>query len=196
MTIDQVWSSSGNDVPAEARTALLADTRAQLRRRRRQRRAFVAFTGAALLSVSGLIALVWTRSGGHVAGAMPAALLLLAQWTALGVFVRDLLRDASSFDATLGLRESLQGLWHDVERTRRRHNMVLALYAAAVPLVAAAILQLREAGRMAPHEAASAAAAFAGVIAAGTLVILGRRYWSLRPRQRRLAALLRQYASD
>jgi hypothetical protein len=196
MTIDDVWRSPGNTLSPLACEAALRQARAHLRRIQRRRLAFVGGTALALLSVSGVIVQVWMSHGGAVSGAVPALLLLLAQWAVFGLFVRDLLAGARPMHVDGSIRESLERLRVEIEISRRRQNTVLTLYALAVPLVSAAILQLRSAGKMAESEALSAAAAFAVVIVVGTAAILAHRHWKLLPRQRRISALLEQYGSE
>jgi hypothetical protein len=196
MTIDDVWKSPGNTPSPAARDAVLAQTRAQLRRIQRRRVAFVAWTAVTLLAASGLVTYVWATRPDDLAGAAPMLALLLAQWAAFALFLRDLRSGGRVMGADASIRESLERLWQEGDQSRRRQLTVLALYAAAVPLVAMAILQLRDAGKMAPGEALSATLAFGAVITVGTSAILVRRYWRILPRQRRLSALLEQYRSE
>ena len=196
MTIDDVWNTPANNPSAETRDALLARTRAEIRRAQRRRVVFVAATGTALLGVSALVVSVLIRRGETAAGAAPMLALLLAQWTAFALFVRDMWLGRRGLDAGATIRASLERRRRDIDTALRRQKTVLVLYAMAIPLVGAAVVQLRHAGLMAPHEALSAAAAFAAVPVIGTTVILLRRFLSLRPRSQRIDALLQQYRSE
>jgi hypothetical protein len=197
MTIDNVWKSSSNTLPPVAQHAVLAETRAELRRIQRRRTTFVVSTGTALVAISGAIAYaVATWSSGSMAGAAPALLLLLAQWWAFALFVRDMLAGGRATSADATIRESLERLWREADTSRRRQLTVLCLYAVAVPLISAALVEMRHAGKMAPHEALSAAILFGAVITVGTTVILVNRYARILPRRRRLAELLAQYRSE
>lgn len=197
MTIADIWNSSSNALPLAAQQTLLADTRAELRRIQRRRTSFVVATGTALVIISGCIAYAMlARPSGHVTGAVPGLLLLVAQWWAFTLFARDMLAGGRITPADPTIRESLERLWREVDTSRRRQLTVLSLYAVAVPLIAAALIQMRTAGTMAPHEAMSAAALFGAVITIGTTAILFIRYTRILPRQRRLAALLEQYRSE
>jgi hypothetical protein len=197
MTIDDVWNSSSNTLPLSAQHAVLADTRAELLRIQRRRKTFVMSTGTALIAISGFIAYAMATSpSGHVAGAAPALVLLLAQWWAFALFARDMLAGGRPAAADVSIRESLERLWREADTSRRRQLTVLGLYAVAVPLVSTALVELRHAGKMAPHEAMSAAVLFAAVITVGTTFILVSRYSRVLPRRRRLAELLAQYRSE
>jgi energy-converting hydrogenase Eha subunit A len=70
---------------------------------------------------------------------------------------------------------------------------VLALFAVVAPLMVAAVLDLRQTGKMAPSEAMSASVLFAAVLAISTTIIVVRLYRVTLPRCRRLKALADQY---
>jgi hypothetical protein len=123
--------------------------------------------------------------------------LIAAQWGVFALVLRQWLRTRAATRVLEGtVQASLERLWSEVEHERKRQLAVLGLFAVAVPALAATLLQLRDVGKMAAHEMASAATLFA-LIAAGNLVfILVRRYGFVLPRRRRLEELLRQYREE
>ena len=196
MNIEDVWNSPGNEPSAVERDVMVAQAREELRRIQRRRVAFVVRTAIALTAVTGLAAYLWATRPAEIAAAWPLHLLLLAQWSVLVLFLREMLSGGRVLRVEASIRESLERLWREAENSRRGQLVVLALFAAAAPLILAAIVQLRESGKMAPHEARSAGILFGAVLAVSTTVILVRRYLIVLPRHRRLSALLQQYRSE
>lgn len=196
MNIDEVWGSLRNAPSAEDQAALVARTHEELRRAQRRRTVFVAWTAFALTLTTGVVAYAWLTRTAEIKGAWPLLLLLLAQWAVFARFVREMLSGARALPVEASIRASLERLWRETENSRRGQLIVLALFAVATPLTFAMIVQLRESGKMAPHEAVSAGLLFALVAATSTIAILVRRYWIVLPRHRRLFALLQQYRSE
>jgi hypothetical protein len=133
----------------------------------------------------------------EIAGTWPLHLVLLvAQWSVLVLFARHAQAARRALPVGATVRESLERLWQEAESSRRGQLAMLALFAVAAPLLLAMIAGLRASGKMAPHEAMSAGALFAGVLVAGCTAVLVRRYGSVLPRHRHLSTLLEQYRSE
>jgi len=197
MNLDELWASRDNTLaPAETETwvrQLLEGQRAA----RRRRVAFLAWTFTVLAAITGLVVMTALVDPSELA-AMPAVVVLLAaQWAAFGFLLRQLLLSGSAH-ALRGatIRESLERLRHDAAGAARKTAVILGLFAVAFPTLWAAIAQLRSAGRMAPHEAASATIVLTGVLVVASVGVLWQRYRVALPRRARLDAVLRQYVEE
>lgn len=196
MSIEEVWNSAGNAPSPAERDAMLARSRDELRRIQRRRVAFVACTALSLTAVTGLVASIGATRPSELASAWPAVVLLLAQWIALAVFVREMLAGGRPVRVDATIRESLERLRQEAENSRRGQVVILTLFAVAAPLIGAMLVELQAVGRMAAHEARSAGAFFALILATSTTVVLVRRYLIVIPRHRHLSTLLEQYRSE
>jgi hypothetical protein len=197
MNVNDVWNSSRNAPTSMERDALVQHARQTIRRLQRRRVVFLTWTGSALLAVTALAVYVWSTGRADATGAWALSLTLVAQWIAFLHGVRQTLGTAGKPVAPeASIRESLETLRREAENERRGQVAVLVLFAVAAPLMAAAILHLRQIGKMGPSEALSAGALFAGVCAISVTVILVRLFRSILPRRRRLSALLQQYRGD
>lgn len=197
MNLAEIWTSPLNAPGPLVADRLVRETLDSVRRLQRRRTAFLVWTAAALSSLTaGGVYLALTRPA-ELGGLPVLALLIAAQW---GVFALVLRQWLSARRATrlpgATVHASLERLWTEVENERKRQLAVLGLFAVAVPVVALAILHFREVGKMAPHEAASAALLFTLLVTGNLAVILVRRYAFVLPRRRRLEELLRQYRED
>jgi hypothetical protein len=190
MTIEDVWNSPGNTPTAQATTLLVRDSFERLRRRRRRDRALLAWLAVVLPTLTAGVLY------GPVQGGWTLPLILASQWGVFLYWLRQALRSSRSGLPAATIRESLETLLRETEAERRKTIAVLALYAVVVPLLGVSLMHLRDSGLMAPHEAVSAGAVFAGVLGLGLAVILARLFGSVVPRQRRLAALVAQYGTD
>jgi len=195
MNLDAVWNSPGNSPTSMERDAVVGHARDTIRGLQRRRAAFLAWTLTALSAVTAWATYVWAaRVSG---GGWPLHALLAAQWAVFFYLLRQMLRTRRwplAGDATI--RESLEALRREADNERRRCIAVLTLFAVAVPLMAAAILHLLQAGKMAADEALSAGVLFASIAVIAVTVILVRLYRIVLPRRRRADALLRQYRDE
>jgi hypothetical protein len=191
MSIEEVWSSAGNTPGTDATAAFVRDALERLRRQRRRRIALVAWTGLVLGAFTVLA--VHSGAGG---GGWDLRLILAAQWAVVLYWVRQLLQSSPAGRTPSSIRASVETLLREARAERRGTLVLIALFAVVVPLLLVALSGLRDSGRMAPHEAASAAAVFAVVLGLGFLRILHRLFGTLGPRLRQLEALAAQYAAD
>jgi hypothetical protein len=194
MNLNEVWNSSGNAPAAAEADALARQALDTIRRARRRQIAFLVWTATALSAVTGGAVYAWAARGAAGGAGWAVGLMLAAQWAAFVHFLRRTLAGGRPpLAGDTSIRESLEALRRKADDDRRGLMVVLALYAVFAPLMAAALLHLREAGKMAPHEALSAAVLGAAVIVIGAAVVSVRLFRIVLPRRRRLEALLEQY---
>ena len=194
MNLDDVWNSPGNSPTSVERDAIVRQARDTIRGTRRRRVAFLVWTSIALSATTVLAIYVWlTRvvAGGWALYLVSA--MLAAQWAILFYFLRQMRTRRPSLTADATIRESLEALRREAESERRGHFAVLTLFAVVAPLMVAAVLDLRQTGKMAPSEAMSASVLFAAVLAISTTIIVVRLCRVTLPRCRRLKALADQY---
>ena len=191
MSLEEVWNSPGNTPGAAAAADFVSDAFERLRRYRRRRIALVVWTGVVLGGFTVLAFRSRADGGGWAPG-----LILAAQWTVLFYWIRQLFRSSPSGRTPPSIRAGVETLLRETEAERRGNVALLALFAVVVPLLWLALRGLQEAGKMAPHEAASAGAVFAVVLGMGLVRILYRLFGTVLPRRRRLEALAAQYVGD
>jgi hypothetical protein len=194
MTLDGVWGSRGN-TPASAETAMwIRQLLDGLRGARRRRVAFLVWTFAVLAAITALVGMTALVKPSELTSAPAVVVLLATQWATFGFILRQALQ-AGALHPFRGatIRESLELLHREAGDTARRTAVILGLFAVAFPTLWAAIAQLRAAGKMAPHEASSAAVVLTGVLAIAASGFIFRRYRVALPRRARLEALLRQH---
>jgi hypothetical protein len=192
MDLHDLWTSPWNTPAPPERERLVRQAFDSLRQAQRRRTRFLVVTAGLLLASTALVGSALLAPGTE-APALPT-LLLAAQWGVFALVLRQWWRARTASAAPAAtILESLQGLWAECESSRRRQLAVAGLFALAVPVLAVALVQLRQAGTMAPHEAASAAVLFAVIIAFNLGAILVRRYRVVLPQRRRLEELLREY---
>jgi hypothetical protein len=192
MDLYDLWTSPWNTPAPPERERLVRQAFDALRHAQRRRTRFLVVTAGLLLASTALVG-GGLLAPGTDAPALPT-LLLAAQWGVFALVLRQWRRARTASAAPAAtIRESLQGLWAECESSRRRQLAVVGLFALAAPVLAVALVQLRQAGKMAPHEAASAAVLFAVIIAFNLGAILVRRYRVVLPQRRRLEELLREY---
>jgi len=168
----------------------------------RRRRGFVAFLAAptlALTVISGLwlwrVATPGFAPGASSLGREWAAPLLLAMtWGLFALFVRGQIRHLRRHPAAqTSIQAGLRALHDDNLRSQQRVKSVAWFHLGCLPVLAMALRQLEEVGKIAPREFTSALLFF-GVVAAlsvaGLWLFFAR---GLRPEGRRLEALLRAY---
>jgi hypothetical protein len=190
MSLEEVWNSPGNTPGAAASSAFVRDAFDRLRRYRRRRIALVVWTAVVL----GGFTVLAVRS--RAEGGWGLGLILAAQWMVLLYWVRQLLHSSQAGRTPSSIRAGVATLLRETEGERRGNVALLVLFAVVAPLLWVALRGLQEAGKMAPHEAASAGAVFAVVLGLGLARILYRLFGTVLPRQRRLETLAAEYAGD
>lgn len=193
--LQNTWASAHNaPTPAELEAQKARFVRT-LERKRRGFFAFLVFPVAVLLIVTALVN--WRTFGpsGATAGDEWAGpLLLLLPWTAVFVFIRlQIAHVRGHADYRQSIPASLRALLDENRRAQRRAMTILWLHVASLPLLALAISQLAEAGKLRPHELRSMVVFFGSVIVASIVGLLIVRARKLRPERERLQALLRDY---
>lgn len=168
----------------------------------RRRRGFVAFLAApalALAVISGLW--LWrvaspgfSPGASHLGREWAAPVLLATTWGLFALFVRGQIRHLRRHPAAeASIQANLRALHDDNLRSQQRVKSAAWFHLGCLPVLAMALRQLEEAGKIAPREFMSALLFFAVVAVlsiAGLRMFLAR---GLRPEGRRLEALLRAY---
>ena len=193
--LQDTWNSAHNR-PAAAE--LEAQKQRFVRTLTRQRRGFFAFLVLPIAVLLFLTAWMNWRAFGFAdapAGEEWAGpLLLLLPWTAVFIFIRlQIAHVRRHADYRESIPASLRALLDANRRAQRRATTILWLHVASLPLLALAISQLGEAGKLRPHELRSMVVFFGGVIVACIVGLLIVRARKLRPERERLLALLHDY---
>lgn len=193
--LQNIWASAHN-VPSPAELA--AQKARFVRTLERKRRGFFAFLALPVAALLVMTALVNWRtfgpSGATAGDEWAGPLLLLLPWTAVFVFIRlQIAHVRRHADYRESIPASLRALLDANRRAQLRATTILWLHVASLPLLALAISQLAEAGKLRPHELRSMAVFFGGLIVASIVGLLIVRTRKLRPRRERLQALLSDY---
>lgn len=192
--LNELWNSPANRPEPEAGKRLAAHFLSGLRRRRRLRALWLAWTsflltGASILAVSHLV-----RKGlDGVHGQWALLPLLALPWMALVYFWRAFFRQgAVAEESAWPLRAALVAA--QAANTAERHHLRLVgwLFAAMAPVTALAIWQLHAAGKAPGSQAWSMAVAFGVIFILGGLGLLARYRRQLLPERRTIEARLRE----
>lgn len=193
-SLNELWNSSANRPEPDAGNRVASHFLSDLRRRRRLRAVWLAWTsflmtGASVLAVGHL-----ARNGLDGVNGQWALLPLLAlPWLALVYFWREFIRQGAVAGApVLPLRAALLAAQAANTAERHRLRLVVWLFAAMVPVTVLAIWQLHAAGKTPGNQAWSMAVAFGVVFIVGGLGLLARHRRQLLPEQRTIEARLRE----
>jgi hypothetical protein len=193
--IQNAWASPHNR-PSPAEIEAHKNTLATMLSRRR--RSFLAFIGPPLVALTLFTALYARKAmqedlfgfGHEWAG--PA--LLVLPWIAIFYFLR---RHGAHLrrhpDYRSSLAASLRALLDENRQSQTRVKTIILLHLASLPLLAFALLQLTDAGKVRPHELRSMIAFFGTGIVVALISLLLFHFRKLRPEQARLQELLRAY---
>ncbi|PTY07914.1 hypothetical protein DB347_06715 [Opitutaceae bacterium EW11] len=193
-SLNELWNSSANRPAPDAGQRMASHFVSSLRRRRRFRAFWLAWTsflltGASILAVTHLV-----RNGLEKMDAQWALFPLMAlPWITLAYFWRAFLRHgAVSGASALPLRAALVAA--QTANTAERHHLRLVgwLFAAMVPFTALAIWQLHAAGKTPGNQVWSMAVAFGVIFIMGALGLRARHRRQLLPEQLTIEARLRE----
>jgi len=195
--LERAWQSPRNSVDIDSLAAAQSRFFADLARRRRGTRLFLAvvFGTLALISVRVVLS-AWREDGAPAMefGRDWASLLFLAlPWVGLGLLARRLVRHEREHPAAgNSIRETVHALLDEVAMARARLKVVAGLHAATVMLLPLVVWQLRVTGKAGDEILWPALVGWPLVAA----VILSLLWWHdrsrLRPRHHQLKALWRE----
>jgi hypothetical protein len=193
--IQNAWASPHNrQSPAEieAHKNTLATALA------RRRRGFLAFIVPPLVALIAFTALfAWRVTGGDLVvygPDMAVPLLLVLPWAAIIYFLRRHGAHLSRHpDYRSSLVAALRALLDDNRQARARVKTMILMHLVSMPLLAFAVRQLADAGKVRAHELRSMIVFFGTVIVVALVGLLLFHLRKLRPEQDRLQALLRSY---
>lgn len=193
-SLNELWNSSANRPAPDAGQQMASHFVSGLRRRRRFRAFWLAWTSFLLMGASILAATHLVRNGlDGVDGQWALFPLLALPWMALAYFWRAFLRHgAVSGESALPLRAALVAA--QTANSAERHHLRLVgwLFAAMVPFTALAIWQLHAAGKAPGNQVWSMAVAFGLIFILGGLGLLARNRRQLLPERRTIEARLRE----
>lgn len=193
-SLNELWNSSANRPEPDIAGRLASNFTAGLRRRRRLRALWLAWTTLLMTGASVLAVIHLVRKGpAGVAGQWALLPLMALPWMPLVYFWRAFFQQgAVSRDSALPLRDALTAA--QAANTAERHHLRLVgwLFAAMVPVTALAIWQLHAAGKVPGNQVWSMAVAFGVIFMFGGLGLLGRHRHRLLPEQRMIEARLRE----
>lgn len=193
-SLNELWNSSANRPEPDAGQQLAAQFVSRMRRRRRFRAVWLAWTSF-LLTVASILAVTHLiRKGLDGANGQWALLPLLAlPWLAVGYFWRAFFREGTGAgDVALPLRAVLVAAQAANTAERRHLRLVGGLFAVMGPVCALAIWQLHAAGKTPGNQVWSMALAFGVIFILGGLGLTARYRRRLLPEQRTIEARLRE----
>jgi|GEM_PF-1979883 len=193
-SLNDLWNSSANRPGSAAGKQLASHFLSRLRRRRRLRAFWLAWTSFLLTAASVLAVNHGGRRGLEGVNGQWALLPLLAlPWMALGYFWWAFFRQGTvSRESALPLRVALVAAQEANTAQRHHLRLVGGLFAAMVPLTAVAIWQLHAAGKTPGNQVWSMAVVLAVIFILGGLGLLARHRLQLVPEQRTIEARLRE----
>jgi hypothetical protein len=194
--LDRLWTSDANSVsPADLerlRPALVA----RLARERRRLALLLLGAGAMLAVLTILFASALVGgSGVEQPGGWATGLLLLPPWIAFALFTARLLRQrGGGSTGSLPIRSALAASLDDTRAALSRVRTIAALHLVSAPILAFAVRGLTESGRVAANELFSLVLVLAVLLLATGGLLLAHYFLRLKPRARRLEALLASYS--
>ena len=193
--LNRAWNSPANRPSPEASARESAAFIQRLQREHRSFRFWVIRAFSLLVVITIGLGVSVADGGSFDVRREWAVLLLLAlPWVAAILFVRRQLRHRRAHpDYEQSVAHSVRALLDANRAAQLRSRILLGLFALMVPVLAACIWQLQQAGKARPHEAASFAIFMAVVMALSSLGI----YWRsrrLRPEEKRLSELAAEFA--
>jgi hypothetical protein len=193
-SLNELWNSSANRPERDAGKRLASHFISDLRRRRRLRAFWLAWTSFLLTGASVLAFGHLARNGLEgVTGQWALLPLLALPWMALVYFWRAFFREgAVSGESALPLRAALVAAQAANNAERHHLRLVGWLFAAMVPVTALAIRQLHAAGKAPGNQAWSMAVTFGVIFILGGLGLLARHRRQLLPERRTIEARLRE----
>jgi hypothetical protein len=193
---ERAWRSPGNTATPAVLTAARDRLFADLRRRQRARRLFLALVFGALLLLSARVALeLWPRGGTptiHPARDWASLLFLAVPWTGFALLARQMRRhERGPGQASEAIGDTVRALLDENATARAGLRVTAGLLGVTLLLLPLVVWQLRATGKAGDEILWPA---FVGwPLVAGTL--LAALWWHerfrLRPRRRQLEALLR-----
>lgn len=200
--LETAWRSPRNSADGSALAAAQARLFAELDRRRRGTRVFLALVLGSLVVVTARAALAFSRPAGDGAGLefardWASLLFLVVPWLGFGLLARRMLRhERAHSPAVPSVRDALRALLDENAMARGRLKVLALLHGATLLLLPLVVWQLRTAGK-AGDEILHPAFVGWPLVAGAILVAMfwhDRRH--LLPRQRQLEDLLRDYGQD
>ena len=189
-----LWASTENGLSPEKASHFAAAAVAQVNRERRRRRGFLVYISmmVALMSMFAIWQLIQRSIGWGEA--WPATLIIAAQWMTVLHLWRIFGQSPTGLTGERSIRVTLETLLQKTSSRCRELQTLLGLFLVVVPLVSAAIYQLRENGKMRPNEAASASVFFGAILLGGGGWILYDLIARKLPEKRHLESLMREYS--
>lgn len=199
--IERVWRSPRNTPDVVGLAAAQARFLADLARRRRGRRLFLVLVLGALTLISARVVLsVWLHEGVsdmEFTRDWASLLFLAIPWLGLGLLMRRVVRHERAYPAKgNSIREILWALLDEIAMARAHFKVVAGLLASTLVLLPLVVWQLRATGKAGDEILWPA---FIGwPLIAGTILSLLWWYdrFRLRPRQRQLETLRREYERE
>ena len=187
-----LWASPENGIAPERARTFAAKAVAQINRQRRRRRGMLIYVSAMVSLATVFAGWQLLRHSTGIGESAPAIMMLAAQWIAAWYLWR-IFRGSPSAAVDQPIRATLEAVLDKTRARCRELQVLLGLFLAVAPLVALAIYQLQENGKMRPHEAASAGALFGTILLGMTGWFLFDLFARKLPEKRHLEALLREY---
>lgn len=194
--LEAAWRSSANNPAAAARAYLADELASTLRRRRAALDGTLTFAGIVLAVVVGRIVM-------DVVSGRANPLALLQEWAVLPmlavpvvllvVLIRARRSRGRAPDAHTPLADAFHSALADNAAARLHLRIIAVGQLVTAPLLFAALEQLGESGKMAPHEQLSAAVVLGGALAVSIVFVAVRYFTRLAPERRQLESLVRQY---
>lgn len=200
--LETAWRSPRNSPDTAALVAAQDRLFAELDRRRRATRLFLAIVLAALVFISARVVLALFPSAGEgagmgFAGDWASLMFLAVPWLGFGLLARRMLRHEREHGrATPTVRDAVRALLDENAMARARLKVVAALHGAALVLLPLVVWQLRAAGKAGDEIVWPAFVGWPLVAGAILVGMLWHDRVKLRPRQRQLEDLLRDYGRD
>ena len=193
--LQTIWNSPGNQPNPAQRERLTQQLLAWVRRQRRHQLIWLAWTLAALTTITAFAGRLLFATDkvdlGIEWGLVP---LLLLPWCFALVFLRRFLKPAVSLaSGDVPIADALTRAVKANEAAQSRLRAVGLLYVIFVPVLTISIWQLHSAGKASSRELGSMAIFFGAVLLLCAAGVFARYRFRLKPQHHHLKSLLRHY---
>lgn len=200
--LEHAWRSPRNTTDAAALAAAQDRLFAELERRRRSTRMFLAIVLLVLsiITIPAAVALfqpAGSGSGMEFSRDWASLLFLAVPWLGFGLLARRMLRhEREHGPVTLSVRDTVRALLDENAMARGRLKVVALLHGVALLLLPLVVAQLRAAGKAGDEIVWPAFIGWPVVVGAILVAMFWHYRVELRPRQRQMEELLRDHGRE
>lgn len=200
MNLDELqkdWNSPRNNLPTEQQRALAEKFSRQMIRRRRFQRYWLIHTFVWLTLITGLMVVMMATGKANPTLEWGVFPLLLVPWGFAIQMLRRYRQPAVlAARGELPVGDSLSAALASNQTAQTQSKWIGALYVSLLPLLGVVMNQLHAVGKVSSRDLVSMAVFIGATFLFCGVVLVARHYGRLRPQQKQLEDLLRQFSQS